>query len=227
MVLHHSWRTKTKTRQNWESLVHCSFSLFIVLNTSSHVNHSNSKTGYHVDGKDGDDDEDAVNGGGEKGHCSAANIDRWGTNSAFSLNSVIPVFCLSEIFPFSDVSLKKNCCKQQTSVSTWLQFGIQFRLARLSESRKLWMGQRREERGMLWEEGEKEEETRRSLLSAGSSWWTESGESGHGSQTRDNTCTLHHGSHTPWCTGGRGTRGTGSTQSYKYKRKKVHILLKI
>lgn len=35
----------------------------------------NSKTGY-VDGKDGDDDEDAVNDGGEKGHCSAANIDR-------------------------------------------------------------------------------------------------------------------------------------------------------
>lgn len=143
------------------------------------------------------------------------------------LNSVIPVFCLSEIFPFSDVSLKKNCCKQQTPVSTWLQFGIQFRLARPAESRKLWMGQRREGRGMLRAEGEKEE-TRRStesppLFSAGSSWWTESGESGHESQTRDNTCTLHHGSHTPRCTGGRGTQGTGSTQSYRYKRKCADI----
>lgn len=64
------------TGQSCGSLFHCSFSLFIVLNTCSHVNHSNSKTGYHVDGKDGDDDEDAVNGGDEKGHCSAANIDR-------------------------------------------------------------------------------------------------------------------------------------------------------
>lgn len=213
------------TWQTCESLFHCSFSLFIVLNTCSHVNHSNSKTGYHVDGKDGDDDEDAVNGGDEKGHCSAANIDRWGTNSAYS-SQFCPVFCLSEIFPFSDVSLKKNCCKQQTPVSTWLQFGIQFRLARPAESRKLWMGQRREGRGMLRAEGEKEE-TRRStesppLFSAGSSWWTESGESGRESQTRDNTCTLHHGSHTPWCTGGRGTQGTGSTQSYRYKRKSAY-----
>lgn len=146
------------------------------------------------------------------------------------LSFLFSVFLKS--FLFSDVSLKKKCCKQQTPVSTWLQFGIQCRLARLAESRKLWMGQRREERGILWEEGEREEETRRStesapLFSAGSSWWTESEESGHGSQTRDNTCTLHHGSHTPWWTGGRGIRGTGSTQSYKYKRKNYIYLIHI
>lgn len=89
-------------------LFHCSFSLFIVLNTCSHVNHSNSETGYHVDGKDGDDDEDAINGGDKKGHCSAGSIDRWGPNSAslFSILSFLfSVFLKS--FLFSDVSLKK------------------------------------------------------------------------------------------------------------------------
>lgn len=88
------------------------------MNTSSHVNHSNSENGYYVDGKDGDDDEDAVNGGVEKGHCSAANIDE-APIQLFPLNSVIPVFCLSEIFPFSDVSLK-NKVLQTTDTSKHL-----------------------------------------------------------------------------------------------------------
>ena len=91
------------------------------MNIGSHGNHSNSKTGDRVDVEDNDDeaeDDDAVNGGDEEEQknfevfspfCSQPRQTRplFHTDSAFSLNSVIPVFCLSYIFPFfCDVSLK-------------------------------------------------------------------------------------------------------------------------
>lgn len=101
-----------------------------------------------------------------------------------------------------------------------LQLGIQFRLAGPAESWRWRLGVEEEKDKEVSERkrGEKEEEEvlRRSTwfpLSAGFSWWTGSGESGRGSQTRGSTCTLLRDSRTPGCTGGHGNRGIGSTRS--------------
>lgn len=96
----------------------CSFSSFIVLYIGSHGYHSDSKT---VDVKDNDDMMPSL----EQVLFSARSLFRWGLSFTLNLNSVIPIFCLSYIFPFNDVSLKNE---NKSVVNNWRQWAPEVQL---------------------------------------------------------------------------------------------------